>query len=82
MNMSSKIYQKNPKIRVGDVYKKQVFLEPSTEQHGNEAACTACRVARVSSHLQHGPVKIEKIYCVFFPGKSIFVAIQLNNRSV
>ena len=46
-NMSSKTYQKFPKIRAGDVYNKGVFLEPYTEQHGNEASCTACCVARV-----------------------------------
>ena len=74
--MSSKTYQKSPKIRAGDVYNKRVFLEPYTEQHGNEASCNACCVARVWSHMQDGPVKIERIYCVFFPGKSIYVPIQ------
>ena len=46
-NMSSVTYQKSPKIRAGDVDKKQVFLEPYTAQHGNEAVCTVCCVARV-----------------------------------
>ena len=76
--MSFITYQKSPKIRAGDVDKKQVFLEPSTAQHGIEVAC----VARVQSHVQHGPVKIERIYRVFFPGTSIYVPIQSNNRSV
>ena len=44
-NMSSVTYQKSPKIRAGDVDKKQVFLEPYTAQHGNEAVCTVCCVA-------------------------------------
>ena len=46
-NMSSVTYQKSPKIRAGDVDKKQFFLEPYTAQHGNEAVCTVCCVARV-----------------------------------
>ena len=46
-NMSSITYQKSPKIRVGDVDKKQGFLEPYTAQHGNEVTCTGCCVAWV-----------------------------------
>ena len=48
-------------------------------QHGNEGACTACYVVGVK---KHGPVKIERIYCVFLPDKSNHVPIQSNNRSV
>ena len=70
-NISSITYQKSPKIRVGDVDKKQAFLEPYTEQHGNEAACSACCVAQLQRQVQ----QIERIYCVFFPGKSIYVLI-------
>ena len=41
-NTSFITYQKSPKIRGRDVDKKQAFLEPYTEQHGNEVACMYC----------------------------------------
>ena len=45
--MSSITYQKSPKIRVGDVDKTQVMLEPYIAQHENEVLCAACSVTRV-----------------------------------
>ena len=38
-NMSCLTYQKSPKIRVGKVDEKRVFLEPYTVQLGNEVTC-------------------------------------------